>query len=177
MNALVAILAIIGTAASTVCVLAALAQVVPILIDKIAEAFGVKKALIAFILAGSDVRKLAARVHSLEEMKANISNRNNELWSQIWDLEEQVSNLEEQLANSTSPVLQDILAERASQDAQWGGPAHDDEHFIEDWLDFIEKQTQTARVVIDYDDRNKRLVKIAALAIAALESRRRKVLT
>jgi hypothetical protein len=61
--------------------------------------------------------------------------------------------------------------ERANQDAQWGGPAHDDTHRLADWLKFIRKQVDAADL-----DASKgfvarpRLVKVAALAIAAIEA-------
>ena len=44
----------------------------------------------------------------------------------------------------------DILQERRAQDAQWGGPAHDDEHTEEDWVSFIDKFL--TRVDRDADD-------------------------
>lgn len=82
----------------------------------------------------------------------------------------------------TSTVLEAIQAERARQDAQWGGPAHDDAHSLFDWIDFIVAQAekfgrQTVARGEAYwttPDARQRLVKIAALAVAALESLERK---
>lgn len=70
-------------------------------------------------------------------------------------------------------ILQDILKERAAQDAKWGGPDHDDQHDPEEWLDLIEEQVDHANVLIGSstdEEYRKRLAKIAALAVAAIES-------
>lgn len=79
-------------------------------------------------------------------------------------------------------VLTDIIAERGRQDAQWGGPPHDDDHSPDEWLEFIEHQVDAAHALIGAgsEDENgepngdaryrQRLVKIAALAVAAIES-------
>lgn len=68
----------------------------------------------------------------------------------------------------------EIRRERARQDAQWGGPEHDDEHDLDQWLSFIGKQIKKLRAK---RVRNRPaasieagLVKIAALGKAALES-------
>lgn len=61
----------------------------------------------------------------------------------------------------------DIRAERARQDLQWGGPAHDDGHAVEDWCSYIGRQLYFVEVRPPVRDR---LVKIAALAVAAIES-------
>lgn len=62
----------------------------------------------------------------------------------------------------------DIEAERVRQDAQWGGASHDDGHPMLDWLDFIDHQITRARG-LPHQIRD-RLVKIAALAVAGIES-------
>jgi len=67
-------------------------------------------------------------------------------------------------------VLGDIKAERVKQDEQWGGPNHDDDHAECDWRDYIEKQLEGARFAGTRKERRKRYVKIAALAVAAIES-------
>lgn len=65
----------------------------------------------------------------------------------------------------------DVMAERRTQDEQWGGAAHDDEHAAYEWLEYIDKQVRKANGVRNDDDRYRsRLVKIAALAAAAIES-------
>lgn len=65
-------------------------------------------------------------------------------------------------------IFDEIKAERAAQDAQWGGPEHDDEHDVQDFLGFIEVQIQKYRS--DTSSIRDRLVKIAALAVAGCES-------
>ena len=70
-------------------------------------------------------------------------------------------------------VLRDVLDERRRQDAQWGGPEHDDEHVASDWLTYIRHQADHAKVQARVDNPagyRERLVKIAALAVAAIES-------
>ena len=74
-----------------------------------------------------------------------------------------------------SLALADVIAERPRQDTKWGGPAHDDRHRPIDWLNFITKQVQRAKSFDEglYRVRHtyrQRLVKIGALAVAALES-------
>ena len=65
-------------------------------------------------------------------------------------------------------VLEAIQAERYRQSLQWGGPEHDDEHAPLEWLGFIQKQVN--RMAEDSGfSAEMRIIKIAALAIAALE--------
>lgn len=76
-------------------------------------------------------------------------------------------------------IIDDIAWERTRQDERWGGPAHDDEHAPFDWLTYID--TYVTKVVVDDgviaegglvdpEQYRRRLVQIAALAVAALES-------
>ena len=76
-------------------------------------------------------------------------------------------------------VFDEISRERASQDEEWGGADHDDSHERTDWVKFIEKQCRLARTAKDrpLDDYESRMVKIAALAVAAIESSRRERMT
>jgi hypothetical protein len=80
--------------------------------------------------------------------------------------------------DGTVRVLLDLLKERDAQDAEWGGPAHDDGHSAYDWFHYIDRQIQKAEI-----ERNvarekgepwltyrARLIKVAALAVAAIES-------
>jgi hypothetical protein len=69
-----------------------------------------------------------------------------------------------------APVHDEIRAERARQDSQWGGPAHDATHHPSDWLRYIEKQMRKCRASNTAEDKRTRFVKIAALAAAAIES-------
>lgn len=78
----------------------------------------------------------------------------------------------------THKVLSEIREERERQDEEWGGPKHDDTHDALDWHEFIEYQCDRfyrscSSSTSERPDRS-RLVKVAALAIAALESIDRK---
>jgi hypothetical protein len=67
-------------------------------------------------------------------------------------------------------VYGDIRAERARQDAKWGGPEHDDEHDILDWVGFVHEHAERAR----WDDYRQQMLRVAALAVAAIQSHDRK---
>jgi len=76
-------------------------------------------------------------------------------------------------------VFAELNDERIAQDLQWGGPGHDDEHDSGEWISYIEKQLDACEGEIDdarkqnndeQPDVRKRMVKIAAIAIAAIES-------
>lgn len=69
-------------------------------------------------------------------------------------------------------IFHEINNERSLQDAQWGGPSHDDQHTANDFLCYIEKQIDNARfyAATPQEDTRSRFVKIAALSVAALES-------
>jgi hypothetical protein len=71
-------------------------------------------------------------------------------------------------------ILAEVLAERDRQDEQWGGPKHDDDHIEQDWFAFIGNQIDKAeresfRLYAESTPRD-RLIKIAALALAGIES-------
>ncbi len=66
-------------------------------------------------------------------------------------------------------ILDEIKAERAAQDAKWGGPDHDDEHSMADFVDFIDDQLRKCEYGNNTETR-KRLVKVAALCVAAIQS-------
>lgn len=77
-----------------------------------------------------------------------------------------------------SPFLEDVFLERKRQDEQWGGPSHDDCHHRNDWITFIRKQLNLADgdasgASVPDADFWERMVKVAALAMAAAESQRR----
>lgn len=74
-------------------------------------------------------------------------------------------------------VLVDVLAERKNQDAQWGGPAHDDAHYPIHFAGYVGRQISKAIAYRETNDAaamRARFVKIAALAFAAVESIDRK---
>jgi hypothetical protein len=68
-------------------------------------------------------------------------------------------------------AFRDVSAERNRQDEQWGGPAHDDEHGPTDWALYIYRQIAKINNPSPTDPAARAtLVKIAALAIAGVES-------
>jgi hypothetical protein len=83
-------------------------------------------------------------------------------------------------------VYDEIQAERTHQDQKYGGPSHDDKHTPQDWETHLHRHTdrllaarrgpdfnktqQGHYVVGPTEDYRKRLIKIAALAVAAIES-------
>lgn len=67
-------------------------------------------------------------------------------------------------------IVDEIDAERDRQDAQWGGPEHDDEHTVGHWFNFIDYQSDRWEESTSIAESRERLVKIAALAIAGIES-------
>jgi hypothetical protein len=64
-------------------------------------------------------------------------------------------------------AFRDVSAERNRQDEQWGGAQRDDRHNAVDWVNCISKQLH---LLCNKAERRARLVKIAALAVAAIES-------
>lgn len=62
-------------------------------------------------------------------------------------------------------ILDAIRKERAKQDTIWGGASHDQEHPHEDWCTFINSQLGKVS-----DNPIERFIKIAALAVAAIEA-------
>jgi hypothetical protein len=76
------------------------------------------------------------------------------------------------MKNST---ILEIIEERELQDKEWGGHDHDDKHDFYDWRTFIYKQLTLASMEGGQHDRQrKRLLKVAALAVAAVEAMDRK---
>ena len=71
-------------------------------------------------------------------------------------------------------VLDDIRAERAYQDKTWGGSGFDDTQTADDWQKYLLEYSQGEGRAAGRDFRT-RMVKTAALAVAAIESYDRKV--
>ena len=80
-------------------------------------------------------------------------------------------------------IFDEITKERKHQDIQWGGPKHDDQHLPRDFFKFIRWQSYKFDRAAENDPDNHswilyrgraRLIKIAALAIAGIESIDRK---
>jgi hypothetical protein len=74
-------------------------------------------------------------------------------------------------------IFQAIATEREYQDERWGGPQHDDTHSAHDWVAYIVKYLgnwQAWPTFSVYDFRRS-MVKVAALAVAAIEWADRKI--
>ena len=75
-----------------------------------------------------------------------------------------------------NPIFEEIVGERLRQDAQWGGQDHDDAHGQADWYDILWGHVDRlldcgGRALPDYRER---LVKIAAITVAAIEAHDRR---
>ena len=67
-------------------------------------------------------------------------------------------------------VLTEVFHERRKQDLKWGGPAHDNQHNSHDWIAYI--TLHAGRAVMwpwDRETFRKQMVRVAALAVAAVE--------
>jgi hypothetical protein len=77
----------------------------------------------------------------------------------------------------TPRILESIQCERDRQDKQWGGAEHDDHHSKDDWFEFIQWQIDSFKAqpgMQRVEQARYTLVKIAALAVAGIESIDRK---
>lgn len=80
--------------------------------------------------------------------------------------------------NAKRVIWEDILEERSRQDEQWGGPDHDDEHGVADWESYRRKFERRILSQMSgpfdpnhfYINTRSDLVKVAALAVAQIES-------
>ncbi len=67
-------------------------------------------------------------------------------------------------------VLHDIRYERHRQHEKWGGPRHDDKHGSHDWIAYIMRHAGRAVMwPFDASQFRKQMVRVAALAVAAVE--------
>ena len=84
----------------------------------------------------------------------------------------------ESLAKAFDGIIgSELVARRERQDTQWGGAQHDDGHDRRDWPTYIEKFILRADADAEYglfESYESNMVDIAALAIAAILSSRRK---
>ena len=77
-----------------------------------------------------------------------------------------------------SGIYAQVQAERERQDAKWGGPDHDANHTAGDWISFIAEHADKALRAemgpidgdADLDEYRRRLIEVAALAVAAVEA-------
>lgn len=77
-------------------------------------------------------------------------------------------------------ICRAISTERLAQDKQWGGAEHDDQHRSADWATYVSKQTKPIREMSSFspasaEEFEERMVKVAALAIAAIQSNCRRL--
>jgi len=71
----------------------------------------------------------------------------------------------------------ELLKRREDQDAEHGGPDHDDTHTAWDWLRFVRRFASIAGVRLQEGDRDgyeSAMFDIGALAVATIQSSRRK---
>lgn len=68
-------------------------------------------------------------------------------------------------------VLSEVAGERGNQDAKWGGAMHDDGHGQSGWRSFIRSHTTKSERPGEF---RRRMIEVAALAVAAVESYDRK---
>lgn len=95
--------------------------------------------------------------------------------AEIERLELRIERLQELLAEAEESPYDEIRFERARQDIKWGGPEHDDTHGWHDWIRFIDDQANKWPAHPNVGkERRSRLIKIAALAVAAIESHDRR---
>jgi len=76
----------------------------------------------------------------------------------------------------SSQVYAEIWAERVKQDAQWGGPAHDDTLNRHDWIKIIDRFRYRMIGSKTPERQRENFLQIAAVAVAAIESLDRKEL-
>lgn len=78
---------------------------------------------------------------------------------------------------SMEKVFVEIREERARQDLKWGGPEHDDGHNRDDWITCIRSHTTRATPLGSRGEDTFRgqLVRVAALAVAAIQAQDRRV--
>ena len=72
-------------------------------------------------------------------------------------------------------VFEEIRAERARQDSRWGGPEHDDTHGPNDWCRLIRERNVYDLARGEEEKFRRRMVVIAALAVAGIETHDRMV--
>ena len=75
-------------------------------------------------------------------------------------------------------VIDDVVNERHRQDMKWGGASHDDEHTFSEYVEWIESYAGWARMMAQMGSMDKarnRMVQVAALAVACVESLDRKI--
>lgn len=79
---------------------------------------------------------------------------------------------------SSLQIWDEISKERARQDAIWGGAEHDDKQSPKDWINYTDQYLTEAAISLqaDHDESvyRRKMIQVAALAVAAVESYDRK---
>jgi hypothetical protein len=81
---------------------------------------------------------------------------------------------------AVSAALEAVRLERLRQDEKWGGAEHDDHHTVHEWAQLIQDYAGWARTMAGMnspDKARRRLIQIAAMAVAAAESMDRAALS
>lgn len=65
-------------------------------------------------------------------------------------------------------IFGEINDERNHQDAKWGGPDHDDDHSLNDFVAYITLHAGKA-VDVEVHEQREQMIKVAALATAVVE--------
>lgn len=80
------------------------------------------------------------------------------------------------MLNNLTPrdsIIEEVIEERKHQDEKWGGSVHDDLHSGSQFINLIKSYVEKAIAAGRYNRKQKmrkRLVQVAALVIAAIES-------
>lgn len=72
-----------------------------------------------------------------------------------------------------SEILSEVIAERQAQDAEHGGPDYDDCHSPNDWCAILIRHLGLScsdRAETDFRRYRRQMVRVAALAVAAVEA-------
>ena len=75
-------------------------------------------------------------------------------------------------SKAAARAIHDVMAERNRQDEKWGGPEHDDGHTFRDYVRWIKNYAGWSDQMADglsWEKARRRMVQVAALAIAAIE--------
>lgn len=79
-----------------------------------------------------------------------------------------VYDIPDKLTRKRGHVIDDLLRERQRQDSMWGGPTHDDEHPLVEWVGLI--SNRVSALTNPHPAERELLLEIAALAVARIES-------
>lgn len=75
------------------------------------------------------------------------------------------------LSSGAGAVVSEVLAERKRQDARWGGHSHNDRPSTPEFVEMIQHSAARARDAAAHDpaEARQRLLKVAAMAVAAVQ--------